>query len=85
MPDALARAETWRPEDEMTLQRVCTPQSIVYSVQGPFPFEVDQTGDVIVFRYEYYDQVRSIIEQSTHADHVVLMNLQLLPLAAKGG
>jgi transcriptional regulator with XRE-family HTH domain len=32
---------------------------------------------------EYYDQVRSIIEQSSHADHVVLMNLQLVPLAAE--
>ncbi len=44
----------------MTLQRVCQPPSIVYSVQGPFPFEIDQTRDVIVFRYEYYDQVRLI-------------------------
>lgn len=59
-PEALARAEAWQPEDEMTLQRVCMPPSIVYSVQGPFPFEVDQTDDVIVFRYEYYDQVRVI-------------------------
>ena len=57
---ALAQAETWKPEDEMTLQRVCQPPSIVYSVQGPFPFEIDQTRDVIVFRYEYYDQVRVI-------------------------
>jgi transcriptional regulator with XRE-family HTH domain len=31
---------------------------------------------------EYYDQVRSIIDQSMHADHVVLMNLQLVPLGA---
>jgi hypothetical protein len=29
---------------------------------------------------EYYDHVRSIIEQSSDADHVVLMNLQLVPL-----
>ena len=57
---ALAHAETWKPEDEMTLQRVCQPPSIVYSVQGPFPFEIDQTRDVIAFRYEYYDQVRLI-------------------------
>ena len=57
---ALAHAESWRPEDEMTLQRVCQPPSIVYSVQGPFPFEIDQTRDLIVFRYEYYDQVRLI-------------------------
>ena len=59
-PEALSRAETWQPNDEMTLQRVCLPPSIVYSVQGPFPFEIDQTQDVIVFRYEYYDQVRLI-------------------------
>lgn len=59
-PDALERAETWKPEDEMTLQRVCTPQSIVYAVQGPFPFAIDQTRDLIVFRYEYYDQIRLI-------------------------
>ena len=57
---ARAHAETWKPEDEMTLQRVCQPPSIVYSVQGPFPFEIDQTRDVIVFRYEYYDQVRLV-------------------------
>ena len=59
-PDALEHAQTWRAEDDMTLQRVCLPPSIVYSVQGPFPFEIDQTRDAIVFRYEYYDQVRVI-------------------------
>ena len=59
-PEALAHAESWRAEDEMTLQKVCLPPSIVYSVQGPFPFEIDQTRDVIVFRYEYYDQIRLI-------------------------
>jgi hypothetical protein len=59
-PTAQERAETWKAEDEMTLQRVCVPPSIVYSVQGPFPFEVDQTRDVLIFRYEYYDQVRVI-------------------------
>jgi hypothetical protein len=59
-PQALAHAESWQPEDEMTLQKVCTPPSIVYAVQGPFPFEVEQTRDLIVFRYEYYDQIRLI-------------------------
>ena len=44
-PEALAHAEAWRPEDEMTLQKVCSPPSIVYAVQGPFPFEVEQTRD----------------------------------------
>jgi hypothetical protein len=59
-PEALRKAEDWQPEDEMTLTRVCLPPSIVYSVQGPFPFAIDQTRDLIVFRYEYYDQVRLI-------------------------
>jgi hypothetical protein len=59
-PAALERAGAWRAEDEMTLQRVCAPQSIVYSLQGPFPFAIDQTRDVIVLRYEYYDQVRIV-------------------------
>jgi hypothetical protein len=59
-PQALAYAEAWQPEDEMTLQRVCMPPSIVYALQGPFPFEIHQTRDVIVFRYEYYDQIRVI-------------------------
>jgi hypothetical protein len=44
----------------MTLQKVCSPPSIVYALQGPFPFEVDQTDELIVFRYEYYDQIRMV-------------------------
>ena len=59
-PEALAHAEAWQPQDEMTLQKVCSPPSIVYSVQGPFPFEIDQTAGLIAFRYEYYDQIRLI-------------------------
>ena len=59
-PAAQAHADAWEPEDEMALSRVCLPPSIVYSVQGPFPFEVHQTPALIVFKYEYYDQVRLI-------------------------
>jgi hypothetical protein len=59
-PEALAKAEAWKPEDEMTVARVCAAPSIVYSIQGPFPFEVHQTPELIVFRYEYFDQVRLI-------------------------
>ncbi|MGC1270216.1 MAG: hypothetical protein WA842_06430 [Croceibacterium sp.] len=57
---ALAHAQGWKPADEMTLQRVCSVPSIVYSVQGPFPFEIEETTGVIVFRYEYFDQIRLI-------------------------
>lgn len=44
----------------MTLTRACLPPSIVYSVQGPFPFEIVQAPGLLVFRYEYYDQVRLV-------------------------
>lgn len=59
-PEALAKAEAWNPETDMTISRVCQVPSIVYSVQGPFPFEVHQTPELIVFRYEYFDQIRLI-------------------------
>ncbi|MEN7538639.1 hypothetical protein [Aurantiacibacter flavus] len=59
-PEAMAHAETWRSEDDMTLDRVCLPPSIVYAIQGPFPFEVHQTPELIVFKYEYFDQTRLI-------------------------
>jgi hypothetical protein len=44
----------------MTLQRVCAAPSIIYTEQGPFPFEIFQTPQLIVFKYEYFDQVRLI-------------------------
>ncbi|MBO9517095.1 MAG: hypothetical protein J7493_03415 [Porphyrobacter sp.] len=59
-PDALAKAKAWKPADEMTLSRVCLAPSIVYAIQGPFPFEVYQTPELIVFKYEYFDQVRLV-------------------------
>jgi hypothetical protein len=57
---ATAQADSWKPEDEMTLSRVCLPQSVIYAEQGPFPFEIDQAAGLLVFRYEYFDQVRVI-------------------------
>jgi hypothetical protein len=59
-PAALAAAAKWKPQDEMTISRTCSPPSIVYAIQGPFPFEIYQTPELIVFKYEYFDQVRLI-------------------------
>jgi len=59
-PGALAKAQKWKPEDEMTVSRTCSAPSSVYAIQGPFPFEIYQTPQLIVFKYEYYDQVRLI-------------------------
>jgi hypothetical protein len=59
-PAAAAAAKQWRPEHDMTVERVCLPPSIVYSMQGPFPMEIHQGADLIVMRLEYYDMVRII-------------------------
>jgi hypothetical protein len=59
-PAALAAAMKWKPQDEMTISRVCLPPSIVYSMQGPFPMEIHQGTEMIVMRLEYYDLVRVI-------------------------
>lgn len=59
-PEALAHAEAWNPAVDLTISRVCLPPSIVYAIQGPFPFEVYQTPQLIVFKYEYFDQTRLI-------------------------
>jgi hypothetical protein len=59
-PGAAAAARTWKPEHEMTVDRVCLPPSIVYAMQGPFPMEIHQASDMIVMRLEYYDMVRLI-------------------------
>ena len=48
-PAALARAAKWKPEDEMTLTRLCAAPEVIYTEQGPFPFEISQTPTLIVF------------------------------------
>ena len=59
-PAALDHAEQWNPAAEMTLERVCLAPSIVYAIQGPFPFEIHQTPELIVIKYEYFDQTRLV-------------------------
>jgi hypothetical protein len=59
-PAALVAASRWKPQDEMTISRVCLPPSIVYSMQGPFPMEIHQATELIVMRLEYYDLVRVV-------------------------
>jgi hypothetical protein len=59
-PAALAAAKKWKPEDDMSISRVCQPPSIVYAMQGPFPMEIHQGTELIVMKLEYYDMVRII-------------------------
>jgi hypothetical protein len=59
-PAARAEAMQWDPMDEETVSNVCKPPSIVYGMPGPFPIEIYQGSELIVFRLEYYDQTRVI-------------------------
>lgn len=53
-------AMEWDPNKEQSPDTVCIPPSIIYAMQGPFPFEIFQGRDLIVFKLEYYDLVRVI-------------------------
>lgn len=57
---AQSMAKEWNPKDDMSLTNACKPPSIVYAIQGPFPFELYQTPQLIVLRYEYFDQTRLV-------------------------
>jgi hypothetical protein len=59
-PAAIEAANKWKPEDDMTISTACAPPSIVYAMQGPFPFEIHQGADMIVIRLEYFDMVRIV-------------------------
>jgi hypothetical protein len=59
-PAAQTAAKAWDPRDDLALDKVCQPPSIVYAMQGPFPMEVFQSDDLIVFKLEYYDMVRVV-------------------------
>lgn len=59
-PEALEVAHNWKPTDDFTLSLACSPPSIAYSMQGPFPFEIYQSDEFIVIRMEYFDVNRVI-------------------------
>ena len=70
-PAALAAAKAWKPADDMSLDRVCLPPSIVYAMQGPFPMEIHQASELIVMKLEYYDLVRIVfMDGRAHPDKV---------------
>jgi hypothetical protein len=59
-PKALEAALKWKPEDDMTISNACKAPSIVYATQGPFPMEIYQGTEFIIFKMEYYDMVRIV-------------------------
>ena len=59
-PAAKAAADKWDPRDDLTVAKACSPPSIVYAMQGPFPIRIDQGRDITVIRLQYYDMVRIV-------------------------
>jgi hypothetical protein len=59
-PKALAAAQKWNPRDDMSLSNACKPPSIIYSMQGPFPMEIYQGTEFVIFKLEYFDTMRVV-------------------------
>jgi hypothetical protein len=59
-PATLEAAQKWKPIDEMTVSNACKPPSMIYAMQGPFPIEIYQGTEFIIFKLEYYDLMRVI-------------------------
>lgn len=57
---ALMEAENYDPNSMQNPDTACIPPSVAFYMQGPFPMEIDEGRDLIVFRMEYYDLVRVI-------------------------
>jgi hypothetical protein len=57
-PRALAEVEIYDPNTQLDPANACTPPTVAFYMQAPFPLEIDEGRDLIVFRMEYYDLVR---------------------------
>jgi hypothetical protein len=69
---ALDQAENYDPLSMQNPDTACIPPSVAFYMQAPFPLEIDEGRDLIVFRMEYYDLVRIIyLDGRAHppADH----------------
>ena len=57
---ALQEVRDYDFDYEFSMSYTCMPPSAVFYMQAPFPMEIDQGRDIIVFRMEYFDMVRVI-------------------------
>lgn len=45
---------------ELSREYACTPPSVAFYMQAPFPMEISQDSKLLVFKMEYFDMVRII-------------------------
>lgn len=57
---ALAEIRDYDFDFEFSVSYSCMPPSSVFYMQAPFPMEIHQGRDMIVFQMEYFDMVRII-------------------------
>lgn len=66
-PALVEQAKDYDPEAQTTVALTCKPPGLIYSMQGPFPFEIFEGRDLIVIKLEYFDLVRVIfMNEQTH-------------------
>lgn len=57
---ARAEVESYDPADELKEENACVAPSVPFYMQAPFPMEIYQGRDMIVFKMEYFDLYRVI-------------------------
>jgi hypothetical protein len=59
-PAAIEQVKKYDYAQELKRENTCVPPSVVFYMQAPFPMEIYQGRDLIVFKMEYFDMVRVV-------------------------
>ena len=59
-PQALRQVETYDYSAELNPENACNAPSVAFYMQAPFPMEIYQGRDLIVFKMEYFDMYRIV-------------------------
>jgi hypothetical protein len=59
-PAAIEQVKKYDYSQELKRENTCVPPSVVFYMQAPFPMEIYQGRDLIVFKMEYFDMVRVV-------------------------
>jgi hypothetical protein len=59
-PAAIAEVRNYDFADELKRENTCNAPSVAFFMQAPFPMEIYQGAELIVFKMEYYDLYRVV-------------------------
>ena len=63
-PAAIEQVRKYNYKDELKRENTCNAPSVAFFMQAPFPMEIHQGTELIVFKMEYFDLVRVIFLDS---------------------